>query len=696
MTRYLLAIILSCCVFSRTAAGSFDDPDAFVPGILLRCEPWKSAWKERRRVFLGRWGSSEGWREGSYIDREGRPHKGFFAYDPRRYIGFLTDPGGTVATAEFILPAEETMEFFRNPSDLPRKVSRGKLESIYLGEISELSANSAALDCRKESDTAPGRPPETAGPDSITSLLAKGAGGSTDSKPGSITDLERNADATKKGLGPDGAAAAPEEGAAATGKDGKIAPVKAKESKDGAKGAKNPTGLSERAGDAVCQPADNFKPVSLAGAAKPENLKMVGLRSNPHEAKGYDYIDTGDATLLQFFELGDAGGKLIPYESVGTSRWVSIPGDLVKGKGHQIEKLRLLIVGGAPEISISGLELTGEELLKQSGGRVEVEAEWWNVDASGVISDEGPYPSLAKLVQAAAAKADGRSPDVLDSGQLAALFDAFDRRLKAQSQPVDRIFWLKGAYTIPAGFPPRFEDFINKTGSGPALTNTSGKWFYVVTARMPGFSINYLKEPVYSLKVGEVIEEAGELAGERRRLIGDAGLLATRLRLGLKPAAVSPAPVGKLVFDAYEIFKERGYILSISTVTKLHAHLSEVLKLWTPDGLNKEVLARFSGKTAKKDVTLLDLLQNYEGESFLRLPRSLPSWLRKPVHALDLAEAAQANNLVQDYDAGLTKLLEPPASTSKVPSHNGCGYFYVSEANLGFEWNLAKAAPHGP
>ncbi len=84
--------------------------------------------------------------------------------------------------------------------------------------------------------------------------------------------------------------------------------------------------------------------------------------------------------------------------------------------------------------------------------------------------------------------------------------------MEGQARPVDRVFWIKGAYQIPSSIPRRFEEFITAVSPSEALVQTPsgrvGKWLVVVTARVPGFSVSYLKEPVYSHQIGDVLRAA--------------------------------------------------------------------------------------------------------------------------------------------------------------------------------------------
>src|SRR5689334_11185525 len=110
---------------------------------------------------------------------------------------------------------------------------------------------------------------------------------------------------------------------------------------------------------------------------------------------------------------------------------------------------------------------------------------------------------------------------------------------------------------VPSAIPARFEEFIETVVRNSAPVRGFGTWLTVVTARMPGFSIGYLRSPVYSKSVGDVIVQPEFSGTAAPRYIADPKVLAARLwatastRAAAASAADSgPTATGKLVFDA--------------------------------------------------------------------------------------------------------------------------------------------------
>ncbi len=187
-----------------------------------------------------------------------------------------------------------------------------------------------------------------------------------------------------------------------------------------------------------------------------------------------------------------------------------------------------------------------------------------------------------------------RRPAALTQGQIETLLDGIERLLTSQTTPIDKVYWLKGAYSLPSSFPARFERLLNAVSESKAVVRAPngnvGKWLGVITARMPGFSIAYLKEPVYSMQIGDVIEEIDSKT-ESRRFIDDPNMVAVRLRasaamrLAAQPAPApssdTPSLTGRLVHSAKDLFDQRGYLLAPDAANTLRAGLRAVQQLWT-------------------------------------------------------------------------------------------------------------------
>jgi hypothetical protein len=444
-------------------------------------------------------------------------------------------------------------------------------------------------------------------------------------------------------------------------------------------------------------------PLSVASRATLASFQAVGVRNGKKETRGFEYFGDGSnaRAVDGSLDIADSTEKLIPYEAIperGRGRsdllLVSMAGTdetrlrQTSTPAKNVKTIRVIVVAGAAELAISGLDQVDGELRKPGSDPVKLDVEWYAIDETGAIAPAGRYSSLDLLVKDAAAKKRER-PDVLNERQLLALLDNFEKLLKSQTQAFSKVFWIKGAYPIPTSVPQRFESFITAVSSSGAAPHTPsgqpGKWLVVVTYRMPGFSVAYLKEPIYSLQIGDVIEETAEPSAGPRRLISDPALLATRLRMAGIVAKGDTVPdrvalAGRLVLNARDVFIERGFVLSPDTAQALQRHLQRVLILWDDAAaLRLDVLEGLANGTGKSVPTVSDVLQAADHTSYPRLPSPGPVWFRKPIKDLTLAERRSARAAVATYAESANRLLAAARESTS------CRFYYVAEAYFGFD-----------
>jgi hypothetical protein len=466
-------------------------------------------------------------------------------------------------------------------------------------------------------------------------------------------------------------------------------------SRESNKDTKPPASKSSAAITAVCG-IDTLQPMFLAAAA-PKTPQPVGLRNNEAEAEEFDFVSAvNDAVPLNATsDLTRSKGKLVPYEAVGTDNlWVSLGTEEPRANAAAVKLeslVRMIVVGGSAEVAMSGLGDVGMELKKLPGARIRLSIEWYVVGPSGAIGTVSRYTSFEQLVKVAAEKAAGSGPDLLNAEQLLRLLDDVETRLKSRTESIEKVFWIKGAYSIPSSIPQRFEKFIKAASSSEAIrggTVRSSKWFVLVTARMTGFSINYLKEPIYSLQIGELVEEGDAALSEPRRFIRDkdTSLLATRLQVAAvpMPAQTSGAVIGKRVLRAADVFEQRGYLLSRESIKGLQNHLKLVANRWEEPASSREQLAAWAaGKAHKPAPSVVDLLQSADdGASQLRLPRILPDWARKAIKELTPDETAFAGTFIVGYR---DRVDNAAARINGKGDH--CRLFYAPETFFSFGGN---------
>ncbi len=467
---------------------------------------------------------------------------------------------------------------------------------------------------------------------------------------------------------------------------------------------------------AVCA-ATTLQPLETLDEGSLANLQLVGLRNRRTEVSGSDYLNvSGDLLPLDYtFDVADSVGKLVAYEPVLNAAaagkgpelaWVSLPGQprlVTKAKSQRAVPmlLKAIVVGGAPEVVFSGFDRVSAELRKISRGQARVEIAWYMIESTGAARFVAQYNSFEELIKAATERLGDGRPAALNEGQIETLLEGLERILMSQPAPVDKIYWLKGAYSLPSSFPARFERLLGAVSESKAVarapTGTMGKWLAVITARMPGFSVAYLKEPIYSMQIGDVIEEV-DTRSETRRFIDDPNMAAVRLRAaGAMRLAAQPAPAagpdtpnlaGTLVHPAKDLFDQRGYLLSPEAAATLHRGLRAVLQMWaTADGaasVKEDAVKEVAARMKKSTPSLSDVLQDLPGGLSLRLPRGLPDWIRKPLKDLNGAESQAAHSFVVRYAAGVEKLNQNGVKLAEAVHDHACALTFVPEESLGF------------
>jgi hypothetical protein len=468
--------------------------------------------------------------------------------------------------------------------------------------------------------------------------------------------------------------------------------------------------------DKVCQLGGAWAELTMTNEVRPSRLQTAGLRNSQTDVKAFDFLAApGEAIPLDATaDVRNTIGKVVPFETIAARPraigslpqekrdvvlWVAAPsaGDLRDKKVDSASKtkrtLNIVMIGGAAEVAMSGLSGVQTEFDRITFGNTKLDIEWFSVTSAGDLEGAGRYRAFPQLVEAATEKAGSNTPDVLDDNQVATLLDNIQQRLLSRTTPADRVIWVKGAYSLGSGMPLRFEKMINAIGNSNAVPHradgAAGNWLVVITARMRGFSIGYLKEPVYRLSIGDVIEEADPSArGVRRFLsVAEANALATRLSAA-PPLPGSPSAsansdrvsaVEKLVFDAGELFKATGYLMSAVGAKSLSATLESVIELWGADKqILTEPLRRLAASTGKTSPSFVDLLQN-AGNGWSPLPKTLPDWARKPLNDLNPTEASEAFDWVDGLVSHARTI--SAAIDSAPPS---CTLVFVPDTQFGF------------
>ena len=354
-------------------------------------------------------------------------------------------------------------------------------------------------------------------------------------------------------------------------------------------------------------------------AALPTNIDpkgegfAVGWRNEKTRAQAFDFSHFANIAIAKDFKLdiADSVGQLLVYQPIAPPSETTVAGNKmlpasVRGVNLSralpdaaasvpITTLKIVIVGAPEEVALSGLDRVAAALDTRRKDGIAFDVQWYGVDRSGAISPPEIFTSLGDVVKAAAAQADGYNFVGLNEVAFAAFMDNFEQMLTAQKEPLDRIFWIKSAYSLPATTPVRLQKFINAVSGSAAIhhrpNGDPAQWLTIVSAFVGDFSLAYLRQPVADAGIGEVFEEKDNMA-KPRQFIGDPNKVATDLavlakyRAGSKGAAPNvPRVNDTLALDANAIFDSRGYLLSkdgaaalVTRVNMLNDLLQESLR----------------------------------------------------------------------------------------------------------------------
>ena len=703
MIRQVSVLMFAVCVSSVAVAEGWGySSDGSGRPDYTTCSAWRFPNGAPRSIFLYHWSNeAKQVRHGSHWDGKFFV-KGYFMAGSSQIVGFWSKPDVETISPKFITPANQPISFsVEGSGKFNKSVTNGVVnrQDLPEQELYITTCPNNERDWSASEETEPARrigdlnkePPARPEPAKRISELTGDTAPPVSNEPpptggGSLKALARSVEKPPAPPPPL-----------------QVKPAGAKPSK---------TGLENSPVVKACHATDAFKPLAIVAGQELEAFQAVGMRNKEETARGYDFLAGAAIAHDQKYIIPGHEGELLLYEGVAPNegaedaQWVSVRGPEAAKPVSAIPAIKIVILGGAPEISVSGLDLVGRQIEKQSSGAVQVEAQWYAVDENGRIAQPIDFSSLQDLVSAASEKAGARRPDVLNEEQLLFLFNNFETMLKERPAPAHKIFWIKGSFPIPSIFPQRLEKFIASISSSHALVNSArngpGKWFFVVTARMAGFSNNYLKAPIYDVNAGEVIEEANEGNPDRRSLIHNVDVLAAKLRTTLlsSPAVPAPpadAPEQKLVFNEREVFIQRGYITSPGAAAKLAEHLGLVFSLWNGDALEKDILGELTENGGKRNNSLRNVLESFHGETFPRLPKTLPLWARTPLEDFEKlrSESRKAKDFVERYYHGATRLANMLKASHESGS-SACSLFYVPEESLGFaSLDFAKPTTSG-
>lgn len=634
----------------------------------------------------------------AYIDRRGRLVRGYFSSDSRFRIGIWNLPHGTrpdmvpfsvtkgkrllfVSHSDPYDRVEVTGGYFGYPSRVPQlvcKVVDGTLSTIWRDPTdTEITPPTREPDAASREARESGRP--------VTKEAHP-----HDHDPFAITELlKRDPKSTRRGSRPPDIDDA--------GADESIAWAR-------------PPSVSEEGATPVrkiCR--SDMKPIvvpwNLHAASVPEAGGLpVGLRNKRTDVRLFDFLEIGSTSVARnaFVDMRSSANLLTAFTQVGKPTTehidgkkivvipVAIPGvDLNRSAKESNSSTRMdvplkfLVVGAAEEIAISGLEKLGKELANYPKFSVQPQIEWHPVAASGELLNPVKFDSFKALVIAAQSRSNPGFFITLGEKEFAVFTEKLQAVLVNRREAVDRVIWIKSAYKLGPTAPVHIQNLIDAAAYSASIPKTASglpeKWLLVLSASMPGFSVNYIKEPVYSNQVGEVLMETSA-EGPSRRLLSDPLALARSLGglavLRSRTIESRPISAARPAVNASEIFSETGYLLSRATIERLDATLNQLISIWDDTGnvtgTAGPVLLTLSGK---EDASVADVLRD-----LLPLANSLvPGMPAKSLMLMNERERHAAKAFVENLARKTANLMR------REPRSGACDLIYVTGTHLGDE-----------
>lgn len=439
----------------------------------------------------------------------------------------------------------------------------------------------------------------------------------------------------------------------------------------------------------------------------------VGLRNSAASALAFDYDRVSGLAFPTEIELdlSDSSGQTVSYRPVGSVQTdtaataivpVTVQGmDLTRAKAKPVDAasegprplFRIAVFGAPNEIILSGLDQL-EQAARGNMPAVDMEYVWHRIGPTGKVSAGVSYSSLIELVSAAFSLVSGE-PDMasLSEDEFEALLKQVESVILASPAIFNRVIMVKGAYQVPASTPVMLESMVrtindsDRVAKGP--TGKQTRWLWIITARMPGFGVAYLKQPLANLESGDVIDEPADNPTSPRRLIVDIKTWAAKLVAAAQllagpatprePAASAAGINDTLAVNAADLFDERGFLLTLEARDELLRRVA-LVELLTDGAASEDddfASEQLRLLTAKPAPSLMDTLGSGVLLEGLKPPKSLAAWGLVPIADAPAGDARSIHDVALAIHERLTASPEADAE--------GCELQFYSLRDLALE-----------
>ena len=362
-------------------------------------------------------------------------------------------------------------------------------------------------------------------------------------------------------------------------------------------------------------PGDRVLTIQAEDFDQPIALAAVLRSGGPLEAV-LDYADGSDLEPAEdLFEIPAAlGGKLAPVTlpfgmapkrvvdrdepvlALGAPGVAALVDGAVAGGGDPVAPtvapvdeapalMRLLVVGDADHVGISGLGRLERHLLTKTGADL-WSVDWLEFDPQGDTTLHVGLGTLGKAVQEARRREGEFFADT--EADVTKALAGMEKVLTEADAPYDHVIWVIKGQMLPHATPGLFEAFlrrINRDGQIGRFANGKPRdWIYVIAGSFSSeFSEFYLRAPIETLLVGAMTTQDTGPGKDASVLLNDvpglSGILSYILSVkgaDLEAGAPAAPPATPEVegqptlFDAPQVVQNLGLLIRADAVDRVY------------------------------------------------------------------------------------------------------------------------------
>jgi hypothetical protein len=351
--------------------------------------------------------------------------------------------------------------------------------------------------------------------------------------------------------------------------------------------------------------------------------------------------------------------------------------------------IRILVVGDAPSVAITGLADVEQELSKTSSG-YRWRFTWHETRTDGTLADGVEFSTLTELEAHAATRTDADKALLSRSDKFERFTHQLTRRMTTSEDRIDYVLWIQEGYPLPNNAPLKVETMLKDVaehGNVPRFPNGKPeKWLTVINGRILGTTKPYLDNPLkYADPTPQSLLEE-DAATAPRRLLSRIEPVVNSLRLigerSKTSEATNPSPLADetIVIDARQGFQSVGLLLDAEGADKLFASARAVQNALQQNEWNAQ--GAFERLDAAYDLgVLISIYSSSQG---------VPEGLTFDPAELRLLEKRLGSATAVDFIKSISEINETLPAVSQQMRENGCEYLYLTSEELGLNWQRTE------